>query len=468
MSAPSPTGKPLQWLSDGLAAAGIIRRDRAERTLRLVWPRVLTGLARISQRVADVAMVGIALGPAAVAGLAFANAYWQFGNVLSLGLSGGTVSGVSRSFGADDEAGIERTILTSCLFGLLLAVPVAAAFWLGSGRLVGLLGSGTRSLAFGATYLRVMAVGVGFAFLNKVASRTLIGVGEAQIPMLLRGGGALVNLGLNLVFIFGLGLGIAGAALGTVVSLGLVTAAFAWGFVGGRLPLVGAFPVRISGRTRPDWSDLRELAEIATPLAGRRVVPVLAVFPLLSVAATFGPAVVAAFEVSRRVRSLSNAPNWGFSLATSSLVGRKLGRGDEESARAYAREILGLSTVVYVLTATLVFAFAEPIAGLFADSPGAMSWTVPFVRVAAVSLIGMGIDGTVTGVLRSSGDARWPFYGKLVYALVLPVAVLGVDQFGVTVLYAALLAETTIPAGVSLYRFTTDRWLAVSRGYRPT
>lgn len=59
-------------LARGLERAGVIEQSRVRAVTDLAWPRVVTGFARMSQQAADVAMVGLAVGPTAVTGLAFA------------------------------------------------------------------------------------------------------------------------------------------------------------------------------------------------------------------------------------------------------------------------------------------------------------------------------------------------------------------------------------------------------------
>jgi Na+-driven multidrug efflux pump len=194
-----------------------------------------------------------------------------------------------------------------------------------------------------------------------------------------------------------------------------------------------------------------------------------AVFPLLAIAATFGPVVVAAVGVGRRVRALLDSAGWGFSIAASTLVGQSLGRGDEATAAAYGREITRLSLVVYVTTATVVVLFARPVAAVFVGSDG-LSVATAFVRVAAVSALPLGIDGSVTGTLRGAGDTRVPFVSTLVglYLVALPVAWVGtVTALGVTGLLLALVAETLVPMAVNVARFRAGTWKTISRTYRP-
>ncbi len=85
------------------------------------------------------------------------------------------------------------------------------------------------------TYLRVSAVALLFVTFNVVASRTLAGVDNTWIPMSNRATGAVINIGLNAIFIFGLRLGAFGAAPASVIAEDLVVANFAYGLVRGEL-----------------------------------------------------------------------------------------------------------------------------------------------------------------------------------------------------------------------------------------
>ena len=82
------TGRLAAAIASLLARVGIIERDRLTATVDLAWPRIITGFAIMSKQTADLAMVGLAVGAPAVAGLAFAGAYWPVGKVVALGLAG--------------------------------------------------------------------------------------------------------------------------------------------------------------------------------------------------------------------------------------------------------------------------------------------------------------------------------------------------------------------------------------------
>ena len=456
-----------------LENAGMIEQRRLRAVTDLAWPRVITGFAIMSKQAVDLALVGIALGSAAVAGLAFAGAFWLLGKFVAIGLAGSTVALVSQQYGAGNDAQASLVVKQSVLLTVAVSVPVAATFVLGAEPLVALVGgdAGPAAVSDGALYLSIAALGLPFEFFNMVASRTYAAIGDTLTPMVIRSLGAVINIALSAALIFGAGLGVAGAAIGTVASLAVVTLAFIPGMIGRSYGGRSSLPVPIRAE-RPHLAPgtIRELVSVSGPLIGRRLAEGIVTFPLLAIAATFGPVVVAAYAAARRIRALMDCISWGFSIAASTLVGQKLGADDEHEATAYGAAILRLSAAISLVTTVVVFAAARPIAGVFVE-PAELDAATAFVRVAAASAVALAIKASATGVLRGAGDTRIPFYAALLglYVFALPAAALGpITAVGVIGLYAALVFEAAIPALVTLWRFRSGRWRAVSRQYRPT
>ncbi|EMA34508.1 MATE family efflux transporter [Haloarcula japonica] len=467
----NPVRGVLLFVGGLLARVGLVERERVRRATDLSWPRIVTGVARMSKSTVDVAMVGLALGPTAIAGVGFAAPFWELVFALGGGVAGGTIGMVSQRYGADADEELAVTVTTSAAVVLGLTLPLMAAYWVVPSLLVDLVGTGSEAVGYGTRYLRVAALGVPFAALNLIASRTLVGADDAWSPMLLRAGGAVVNIALNAVLIFGFSLGVVGAALGTVIANVLVTTGFAVGLARGGLPIIGAFPVRIPvSRPFVDRGLGRDLAETGAPLVGANLARTGAQFPRLFIVGLFGPGVVSAYVVALRVRALLDTPNWGLSLASSSLVGQALGDDDEGEATVWAQTVLRLSIGVYIVVAATLLPFSRGIARLFVSDPTVLPLVTVFVAVACASVVFRGVDGGSTGPLRASGDTRWPFYSQLagMYLFALPLAYLGyVTPLGELALYASLMVETAVPAAVTYYRFRSGTWRVVSRSYRP-
>jgi putative MATE family efflux protein len=469
---PNPVRLTIVWIGLGLVRLGLVDRERVDRTVDLAWPRIVTGLARMSKNAADAAMVGVGVGTPAIAGVGFAGPYWGAAFTIGGGLAAGTIALVSQRYGAGASDRLEQAVRSSVVLVVAISIPIAVVYWLFAPQLIDPLASSDASLEYGATYLRVVALGVPFAGLNLIGSRVLIGADDAWTPMVIRGGGAATNVGLNAVFIFGMDMGVAGAALGTVLANVAVTTAFVVGMVAGRLPGLGEFPVTVSPTGQyVHLGDLRDLIEIGTPVVGRNMVWTVSRFPMLFLVGFFGDPVVAAYIISRRIWGLMNTPGWGFGLAASSLVGQSLGENDESGAEAYGRDIVLVSVGTYVAAAGIVAAFADPIVGLFVESPAdpAIPYAVPLVYAACLGVVAQGVTSVIAGALDATGDTRWPFYSRLLgMGLAIVLTYVGATTaLGLWGLYLAYLAQTVVPAAINYYRFSTGKWKAISRNYRP-
>lgn len=469
-----PGDDAVDTLGRFLDRLGIIDAERLRPTLELAWPRVVTGFAIMSKQTADLAMVGIAVGTAGTAGLAFALGYWSIVVLLGLGLAGGTVSLVSQNYGGGRTDRASLVVKQSALLAAVFAAPIMTVFVLFAPELIAVLGADPEPLRHGTVYLLFVTPAVLFELLNLIASRTYTGVGDTFTEMVVRSGGAVLNVVLSAVFIFGLGMGVAGAALGTTLSTGAVMVVLAWGMFGRSYGGLGMEPSPVPlSRSTPlvEPAVIRQLVEVSAPEIGRRLAQGLVIFPLLWIAASFGPVVVTALEVARRVRAMINSVNWGLSLASSSLVGQHLGADEESEAGAYGAGIIRLAMVVYLVVAAAVILFASPIAGLFVSGSEEVAVTATFVAVAAVSAVGLGLDGTASGALVGAGDTRWPFVASLLgrYVFALPVALSSlVTPLGVAGLYLALVLESFVPGTINYGLFRSGRWKAVSRRYRPS
>ena len=470
---PNPLRLTILYIGLSLARLGLIDRERAVQTTILAWPRIVTGIARMSKSAVDVAMVGVAVGTSAVAGVGFAGPFWGLAFAIGGGVAGGTIALVSQRFGADayDELGL--AVRSSTLLVVVISLPVAACFWFFPHEFISLLSSNESAIDYGATYLQVVALGIPFAGLNLVGSRTLVGADDSYIAMQIRAGGAIINIGLSALFIFGLGLEVAGAALGTVLANVAVTATFAVGIGAGRLPIIGALPIRVDPLgSYLDHDTLRDIVTIGLPVGGRNLVWTVAEFPMLGILDIFGENTVAAFVIARRIWGIMNTPGWGFGLASSSLVGQALGQNDEQTAEAYGRDIIRFAVATYLVSAVLIALFAEQIVVLFADDPTSpeIPIAITLVYASCVAVVFQGVAGAAAGPLDASGDTKVPFASQFVgmFLVSIPLAYLGATTaLGYWGLYLAFVAETSVPAAINYWRFRTDKWKAISETYRP-
>jgi putative MATE family efflux protein len=468
----------LSLFPAALDRAGIADRGPAGKAFDLAVPVMVTGALRVLLRVADFLMVGLALGDAAIAGLELGFQYYFIGFGLSLAVSSGTISVVSRLQGGDRPARANLAVKQSLWLALAVSLPLTVAAWLYAEPLVGVLTDDPATIDFGATYLAIVMVSMAPRFWSMVASRALAGSADTRTPMYVRLVTLPTNVVLNAVLIFGLGpaprLGIAGAAIGTAAENTLAAAVFLVLLASGRYVVT----LRLGGR-QVDFGLIREILRVSLPLSGMRLLQTFGRFPFLFILGVLGTPALAAYAIGRRVMLLALMPAWGYSTAASTLVGQAIGAGDDDGATDYGWQTLRIALATQLLIAAVLVLAARPIAVAFGTDT--VDLTVTFIRVFGVAVAGFSVSRTMRGSLRGAGDTRWPLYGTLLgsFGVRLPVAALSLPAgFAVTVLgtslpvgmglglpavFVAIVADFYTKAAVNTGRFWSGRWRQVAR-----
>lgn len=473
-----------------LAGLNLLDRKRGEEAFDLAVPVMVTGGMRTLLRVADFLMVSLYAGGAAVAALEFGFQYYFVPFGLALALTSGTISVVSRLKGAGEHAEADFVIKQSLWLALLVSAPITVFSHVYAEELVAILSNDGRTVELGGAYLRIVMYSVAFRFWSMIAARALAGSGDTRTPMYVRLLTLPTNIALNALLIFGVGgfpeLGVRGAAWGTTAANVLAGFIFAGALLSGRYSV--RFPVR--GK-QWDWGHATELIRVGLPLAGTRLSRTFGRFPFLFVLGLLGTNVVAAYAIGRRVMLLALMPAWGYSTASSTLVGQSLGAGDEEGADEYGWQTLRLALITQLLIGAGIFLAARPIAAGF-DSED-LPLTVTFIRVFGLGVAGFSVSRTMRGALRGAGDTRWPLYGGIIgtYAVRLPVAALALPAgytltlfagpvaatlglsptavaipgtgLGPFAVYLAILGDLYARAAVNLFRYWSGAWKDVAR-----
>jgi len=461
-----------------LARIGVVDRKKGHEAFDLAVPVMVTGGLRVLLRLADFLMVGIALGDAAIAALELGFQYYFVGFGLSLALTSGTISVVSRFKGAEEHDRADVAVKQSLWLSLAIALPLTAVSWLYAEGLIDILSNDPETIALGAAYLRLVMLSLAFRFWSMIAARALAGSGDTRTPMYVRLLTLPTNVTLNALLIFGLGpfpaLGVAGAAIGTTAANTLAAVVFF------ALLLSGRYAVRLPIRGEQfDPAIATEIVRVGLPLAGMRLAQTFGRFPFLFVLGVLGTPALAAYAVGRRVVLLALMPAWGYATASSTLVGQAIGAGDEAEADDYGWQVARIALATQLLIAAVLALAARPIAHAFGTEH--VDLTVTFIRVFALVVAGFSLSRTMRGGLRGAGDTRWPLYGTVVatYFVRLPLAVLALPAgfaltligvsvspglgLGVPAIYAALLADFYLKAAVNTGRFYSGRWKAIAR-----
>ncbi len=324
---------------------------------------------------------------------------------------------VARATGARDHRWRRRVVGNALSGATIIGILVLLAAGLGAESIASLLNLAPQARAAAAEYLRWLAI-AGFPLtLAPLVDSVFIAMGRTRRVMVMQLLATVLNVVLNPLFIYHLGMGIGGAALATGLSRGVSLLLGLFWLVGE----VGLVP----GDLRPD-NVLRWILSLGMPVAWGTGLYALVYWGLLAwVISPLGPAVNAALGIGYSALEGFTWPVfWGIAAAAASLVGRSLGEGDGRRVRQAIR-CAGLLAWICGSVATLVFWLgAESLTGWFTGDPGVHEEAVRYARILAFSQLFVAFEALAGGVLEGAGATRAAFWWSAPFNLLrIPLAV---------------------------------------------
>ena len=381
-------------------------RGSYRRIWALAWPTLVYSMLELSLGVADFLMVR-GLGSEATAAIGLNRQVTFLLESAALAVATGVITLVSQGVGAGNREQVDGAVRQSFRLVVLLGVPTTLVGYLASRPLLVALQASSETLAHGVPYLHIYFLGTLFLWASLVAAAVFRGTGDTLTPLKLAAGVSVLNIGLNYVFVFGVGAvpayGVAGAAIGTVAARAVGAAIYLVLLVRGtphaRLRLL---PLGV------DWGLVRRILRIGWPPAlaaiarnGARVVylALLGLVPL-------GASLHAAVGVGLQVRLVSVLPALAFQVAAATLVGQAVGARRYDLAHAVGQRTVLLLALIMAGVVAATFLFAEPLAALFIVDPEVAALGATVLRWFAVAQFFSSLSIGTQGALTGAGDTK--------------------------------------------------------------
>jgi putative MATE family efflux protein len=366
--------------------------------LRLAVPAFLALVAEPMFLLADSAIIGH-LGTTQLAGLGVASAALVTAANIFVFLAYGTTSIVARQIGA----GSERTAVTAGIAGVWLAVGLglvtAVVVALAATPIAHLFGASPEALEHAVSYLRVSAIGIPGMLVVLAVTGVLRGMQDTRTPLVASVVGFGSNIALNVLFVYGLGLGIAGSALGTVIAqTGMAT---------GLVIVVTRHARAIDASLHPHPGRVLHAAREGVPLLVRTLALRAVIVVTTWVAAGLGDVPLAAHTVAMTVWSFLTFALDALAIAGQALTGKALGAGDVAGARSATRTMVWWGVWGGLALGLLVLAGHTVVPDLFTTDRAVQSALSAALVVVALSQPISGVVFVLDGVLIGAGDGRW-------------------------------------------------------------
>jgi len=437
--------------------SGARARSLDREILGLALPTLATLVSEPLLLLADSAIVGH-LGTDQLAGLGIAANVLGVLTGLSIFLAYGTTGTVARRLGAGDRS----SALAGGFDGLVLSVGLGVVLCLLLQAALPLVVAAYRPApAVGAaatSYLRVAAFSLPSVLLLLAGTGVLRGLQDTRTPLLVVVATNVVNIGLNLVLVYGVGLGIAGSALGTLLAQTAAAVVLAT-VVLRRMRTAHARP-----RFRP--GGILAAARAGSWLVVRTATLQGAITLTTLVAATAGTVGLAAHQVVNSLWVLLAFALDAIAIAGQSIIGRALGAGDVELGRAMTRRMVGWGVLAGLVFGLGVWLTRPLYLGLFTPDPQVQALVGTVLVVVAVVTPVAGVVYVLDGVLIGAGDGRYlALAGLIALAAYTPLALLVLTaQAGLVWLWVAYSGFMLARLATLTLRTRTAAWVRVGAG----
>ena len=447
-------------------------QNRLSTLSRLALPAILEQILTTMVNYVDTAMVG-SLGAGATAAVGINSPVIWLLNGAMQGVGVGYSVLVAHAIGARDEGRARHTIVQSVTAILACGLVLLALMLALSGFIPRWLGAEPDVLPQAVAYLRIFSLSLPFGASLAIMGAIVRCMGNARLPLILNTAANLTNMALNFLLIYptrtiggvrvwGAGLGVAGAAVATAISIA----------VAGGCMLLSMFlrrdGFRLSLREdwRPDPALVRRAARLGLPYIAERFAINFGQIATTWIIGTVGTVAMAANHIAVTAEGLCYLPAYGISYAATTLVGQSVGAGDTEGARKYGSLSGWCGFLLCAATGGLLFLFAPQLASIFNDDPAVVAEAARVLRIVAPAEPFFAAFIVMAGALRGAGDTKFPMFLCLgcmwgVRIVLSPILVFGLGV-GLAGVWTAMAADLVFRGAGCVLRWRSGRWTKYS------
>ena len=454
----------MQKLKNSELLLSYIREGRAMTQREKLWlivslsiPSILAQISATVMFFIDASMVGH-LGAKASAAIGLVETTgWLMGGLGSAANMGFSVQ-VAHFIGANDMEAARRVLRQSIVCCMIWALVISITalcispylpYWLG----------GNEEIAHDASlYFAIFGLSGIFFQMEGLAGSMLKCSGNMKIPSMLNIGMCVMDVVFNYIFIYILGMGVMGAAVGTGVAM-LVTACAMMYFLlvkSKMLSLVGR-----PGSFKPKEDTIRTAVKIGAPMGLQHLLMGGAYIVSTTIVAPLGTIAMAAHSLAITVESLCYMPGYGIAEAATTLVGQGIGAGQRMLTRSFARMSVALGIGVMTLMGVLMWIFAPELMALMSPVDEVISIGKQVLRIEAWAEPMFAAAIVCNGVFIGAGDTIIPAIMSLgsMWVVRLTMAAYLAPKYGLKGVWTAMAFELILRGSIFLIRLFKGKWV---------
>lgn len=402
--------------------------------LKFSLPLLLGNFVQQLYNTVDAIVVGYYIGDNALAAVGAANPILNLLLSLFMGVATGAGIVVAQYFGAKDRKMLSASVGNILFLTIVTSVFVSVVGVVAAHPFLVLLQTPDSILSDASAYLVIFMAGfLGCAFYN-MGSGILRGLGDSVMPLIYLIVCCGVNIVLDIAFVAGFKMGVAGASLATVIAQ-MISAVLCMVRLA-RMRDVLDVNLRL---LRPEKHLCWRVIRIGMPAGLTQAVFSCAALVVQSLTNTFGEAVIAANTVIMRVDGFAMMPNFSFGNAMTTYVGQNIGAGEHKRVHESARYGLTIALITCGILVFCLLFLGEYLMRAFTSTEVVIDLGVRMLRLLAVGYMAVAVTQVLSGIMRGAGDTVTPMVISIVTTVVVRVPI--------AYLLAALTKSEASPAG---------------------
>lgn len=376
--------------------------------IKLALPIMGTSFIQMAYSLTDTMWLGRASTKAVAAVGTAGNLMW-FGSGLILITQIGLGVSVAQSYGRNDMDAVKKYISYGFQLDIFIAIIYSLLLFIFNSQIIGFFNlNDVEVIRMAEEYLRIIALGLTFHFINPIFSTTLNSTGNSVTPFKLNALGLIINMILDPILIFGLGpipsLGAKGAAIATISAQFMVSLAFI--ILGTKS---NAIYSHVNLFIKPNLEYINRMVKLGFPPFVQTAFHSGISMILTRIVAQFGDTAVAVLNIGSQIESIAWMSAEGFSSAISAFVGQNFGaRKLDRIKDGYHKGMQILGSIGIFATILLVFG-ARPLFTIFTPrDPIAINEGAKYLRILGLSQFFMTIEIGTAGAFNGIGKTLPP------------------------------------------------------------
>jgi len=347
------------------------------------------------------------LGGQAITGIAFNMPLFFLVLGLTMGLGTGVTAAIARFIGEDDKRQADNCAEHAVFIAALISILLTSTGLLFGREILSLFGAKDEILNLGWEYLNVMCIGMPFMIFSGFFRSILSGEGDMKFPMMVAGLGTVLNIILDPIFIFeldsfggfGFGLGIAGAAMATVISQVVVFLVFIFMLFFKDHSYISFNLNDFTFSTPILW----DIIKVGLPASLSMIVMAVGQGVFNKILVNISVETVAAYQVAGRLDMLVFLPIFSIAASLTTLVGMFYGAKEYETLRFTIRYGIISALIITIFSSALVYMFADQVVRFFTEDESIVIIAVNFLRIFAFAYPFIAVGITTGRVLQGLG-----------------------------------------------------------------